>query len=202
MTTDLEKSDWPIVGKLLWDDNEHILIAENVRTIDPIRPAREFSEQPTGQFCCANSFKPGTSRRKDNVARWHTWIVEFDEIPIDEQRKLLVNSGVPHTLRVFSGNKSLHTFIRVAEDVSPEEWAEIAEALKRSFPNADGKVLCDAARLCRTPNGMRDNGKRQAVEFVDHRIQIKDLKKWLATVTELTEEISAYSVYSGLLCNT
>ena len=187
MTT--PRNDWPTVRKLLWDDEEHILIAETERTTKPIRRAAEFSAQPAAQFCCANSFTEGATRKKANLARWHTWIIEFDHMPLAEQRALWEASGLPHTLRVFSGNKSVHVFIRAEQDVSPAEWAEVADALKQTFPDADKQVLSDPARLCRTPNGTRQTGERQTVEYVSERVPVQALRQCLrmGSVSETPE---------------
>ena len=182
-------NDWLSIRKVLWDDDEHILIAENVRRTKPIRQASHFSEQPAEQFCCANGFKPGSSRKKMNVKDWHTLVIEFDDIPIEEQRELWEKSDFPHTLRVFSGNKSIHVFIRVKEALSASQYKRLTDALKVKFPNADMNVLCNPAAFCRTPNGTRENGERQTVEYIGKRVPIADLKKWIEKqgVTKVTK---------------
>jgi hypothetical protein len=152
-------ADFLKIRQLLWDDDEGILIAPNVKTTGPICSASEIREQPAAQFCCPNGFRLGSSRKKQNVERRHTWVIEHDDMPLSEQRAMWKGSDLPHTLRVFSGNKSIHTVIRCAEDVAPSEW--------------------DPATLFRTPNGKRSNGCVQAVEFSGERVALSDIHDWL-----------------------
>jgi len=171
-------NEWIKVRRLLWDDDEHILIVDDWRYTKPMKLAGKVTIQPKAQFCCGNSFRLGSSRRKDNVQQFHTWVIEFDEMPIEEQRQLWEQSDMPHTLRVFSGNKSLHVYIRCEENVDSETWLDIANNLKLIFPKADSKVLTNRCGLSRLPLGMR--GKIcQKVETTKSRITLQSLTEWI-----------------------
>jgi hypothetical protein len=185
--------DWQTIRNLLWDDDEYILIGEDLKTIGPMTLAERIQEQPAEQFCCANGFGQGSTRNKASVKRRHTFVIEFDHTPLAKQRELWETSALPHTLRVFSGNKSIHVFIRLKEDVCSGEWNEIANALTMMFPEADSKVLLDLSRFCRTPNGTRENGERQTCEHIGERVSKKALRGVLGlpSVTERTEAISS-----------
>jgi hypothetical protein len=171
-------NDWIRNRRLLWDDDEHVLIVDNVKHTGPMKLAGKVTIQSQDQYCCGNPFRPNTTRRKDNVKRYHTWCIEFDDRPIDEQRELWAGSDMPHTMRVFSGNKSIHVYIRSEEDVDADTWQDIANALGRIYSDADKKVLSDRARLTRLPGGLRGDIV-QKVEATFSRIPLKSLCEWI-----------------------
>lgn len=171
-------SAWIEARRILFDDNEQVLIADNVKQTAPMRQAGKITVQPKTPFICFNSFRANSTRRRDNASRLHTWVVEFDEMPLDEQRKLWADSDIPHSLRVYSGGKSIHCYIRTLEDVRPEQWLDIANALHRIFPDADPKVLKDRARFARLPGGIR-NGIEQKIETTKERVPLQTLLEWI-----------------------
>jgi hypothetical protein len=186
-------NEWVKIRRLLWDDDEYILIVDDFTQTKPMKLAGKITAQPKKQFCCGNSFRPSSSRRRDNVQQFHTWVIEFDSMPIDEQRKFWEKSSLPHTLRIFSGNKSIHVYIRIEETVSAEEWQDIANNLKLIFPDADKKVLTDRCRLSRLPNGYRES-VAQKVETTKTRIPLKSLTEWLESQDVIKDKgIKAYS---------
>ena len=172
------ESAWRDVRRLLWDDDDLILIVNDVRQTKPMKLASKVTVQPRHQYCCGNSFRLGSTRRKDNVIGFHTWVIEFDDMPIEEQRRFWDEHSLPHTLRVFSGNKSIHVYIRTEKSVGRERWLAIANDLKRIFLQADHRVLTDSARLSRLPGGMRVD-VTQTIETTNARIPLKTLIEWI-----------------------
>ncbi|MBI9020376.1 MAG: hypothetical protein JEZ10_03875 [Verrucomicrobia bacterium] len=172
-------SNWIDARRLLWDDDEQILIVDDVRSTGPMKEAGKITVQPKASYCCGNSFRTNSTRRKDNVCRLHTWVIEFDNLPLNDQRALWASSDMPFTLTVFSGGKSVHCYIRTTEDCSPEQWQQIAEALLLIYADADSKVLKDRARLSRLPGGLRENGTLQKVETTKERVSLQTLIDWI-----------------------
>lgn len=171
-------SVWIEARRVLFDDDEQILIADHVYQTKPLKLAGKITVQPAKQFVCFNSFREGSCRRKDNISRLHTWVIEFDEKPLDEQRKLWADSDMPRSLLVYSGGKSIHCYIRTLEDVSPEQWLDIANALHRIYPDADPRVLKGRSAFSRLPGGMRD-GTEQEIETRKERVPLQTLLKWI-----------------------
>jgi RecA-family ATPase len=67
-----------------------------------------------GAYICLNPLKDRASARKNaNVAAWRHVLVEFDDIPQDEQWALLRRSKLPITAVIDSGGKSVHAWVRV-----------------------------------------------------------------------------------------
>ena len=175
-----DKDRWLPGRKLLWDDDEHVLITDSLKGIGPVRPASAYGSQPTAQYCCLNPYHPGTSRRKENVARHVAFVIEFDSVPVEEQRTFWAECRLPHTVRVFSGNKSIHVFLRLQEEIPADEWKKLARALGRAFPNGCRRTLLDPARLCRLPGGERKpESVRQEVEYVGRRVSIEEVVSFL-----------------------
>ncbi len=171
-------SEWIEARRILFNDDEQILFADNVKRTSPMKLAGKVTAQPKAQFICFNSFRPNSTRRRDNVSRLHTWVIEFDDMPINEQRKLWASSDMPHSLRVFSGNKSIHCFIRILENIESEQWLSVANALHRVYPEADSKVLKDRARFARLPGGKR-GGIEQRIETIKERVPLQALLEWI-----------------------
>ena len=72
----------------------------------------------TGVFVRINPMKPG-GRTDEDVASFRHCLVEFDldengsRIPLETQFETFVRSGLPITAVTFSGDKSLHAFVRL-----------------------------------------------------------------------------------------
>jgi hypothetical protein len=180
-------SNWIDARKILFDEDEQILIGDYVEKISPMRQAGKITIQPNSQFLCFNSFRPNSTRRKDNISRLHTWVIEDDKTPLADQREHWNKSDMPHSLRVFSGSRSIHCFIRTKEDCTTDQWVQIADALFRIYPTADPKVLRDRCRFARLPGGCR-NGTPQEVETIKERIPLKTLTDWIA-LHDVTKDI-------------
>ncbi|VGO15687.1 hypothetical protein PDESU_04272 [Pontiella desulfatans] len=180
----MQTSEWIRSRRLLWDDDEYILIASSVKKIRPMKQAGKVTVQPKAQYCCGNSFRAGSTKRTDNIRRLHTWVIEHDEkMTLQHQRDLWKYETMPHTLRVFSGNKSIHVYIRTVEDVDAETWKRVAKDLLLIFPFADKGVLGGKSTFSRLPWGVRIEGDQsidQTVEATYSRIPLQTLLDWIA----------------------
>lgn len=89
-----------------------------------------------------------TRRLRKYVQEYRNFLIEFDNIPTEKQLQLVHDSGLPFTTAVFSGNKSVHFIIALYSPVSKEKYSEIANKLKKIFPQAD-KACLEPTRLTR-----------------------------------------------------
>lgn len=94
------------------------------------------------------------ARSDANVTKHRTFMLEFDTLPLDEQLKRLRNSDVPLSAIVYSGGKSYHAFIVLADPVSANEYANIAKRLHLALPGVDPSTK-NPSRLARLPNVIR-----------------------------------------------
>lgn len=105
---------------------------------------------------------PTAGASNKDVTRYAYSLVESDSLPIEEQKKLLINMRLPIVAMVESGGKSVHAIVRVdAEDLA--EYKQRVSFLydwlsKHQFVVDEANK--NPARLSRLPGAMR-NGKIQ-----------------------------------------
>lgn len=105
---------------------------------------------------------PTSGSSNKDVTRYAYSLVESDSLPIEEQKKLLINMRLPIVAMVESGGKSVHAIVRVdAEDLA--EYKQRVSFLydwlsKHQFIVDEANK--NPARLSRLPGAMR-NGKIQ-----------------------------------------
>lgn len=134
-----------------------------------VQVSRVFAEtEHTEQFFCINPLK---SRRKDaNVTAYRNFLVEFDGVPLDQQRNIVNMAKLPFSTCVFSGSKSFHFIISLETPVATiEEYKAITRRLHAYLPEMD-KSTSNPSRFSRTPNAIRENGNRQDVMEIRTRV--------------------------------
>ena len=118
-----------------------------------------------GLFCRINAVCPGGSRNSDVTSYRHV-LVEFDRdakgepIPKEIQFGMLAGSGMPVSVVIDSGNKSLHGWIAV-DAPNAEEYRRRVEVIFDWFANcgcAPDPQNRNPARLSRCPDGRRTVG--------------------------------------------
>jgi len=152
-------------------------------------------------YMAINPIKEGTKRGQENVTRNSAWLLEADkqyddfntpskdengkeiEVPIEVQRKAIIDSGIPFATVVYSGSKSLHIIPRVNQHLSVDTWKAIWHAFSHVMWKYGLRVdpqTCDRARWTRRPGVMRDNGNYQTLEMVGKRVDLDELEAWFA----------------------
>lgn len=126
------------------------------------------------------SINPLHLTRKDaNVTAYRNILVEFDKGSLDEQRTIITNSGCPVTTVTFSGSKSLHMIISLAEPCkSRAAYDVLVERIYRKFPTCDTSAR-NPSRFSRTPQARRENGAVQVLEWEGSRVSTAALETFL-----------------------
>lgn len=112
---------------------------------------------PGGAFMGINPFKPGSENRSnDNVSAFRHVLVEWDG-PADgsgkpDQRARIEASGLPVSVLVDSGKKSIHAWVRV-DAQTREEWEQRRDTIFKDL-QCDEKNR-DLARVSRCPGAIR-----------------------------------------------
>ncbi len=128
------------------------------------------------------SINPMHTKRADaNVTSFRNILVEFDKGSIEEQRKIINDSGLPYTALTFSGNKSLHAVIRLAEPMPNEQ--SYRNLVAQIYAKMGGKEVVDMSagnpsRFTRIPGGYRD-GVLQKLLDLNGKIDNNELRAWL-----------------------
>lgn len=163
--------------KLLFDFGEGVCWGNTVKDTDVSILGPSFCRAP---FFVIN---PLYNQRSDsNVTSYRNILVEFDTGTISEQKELLQASGLPYSTLVFSGGKSLHAIISLAEPVQTEaEYRRIAKNIYKRLPTADQKVF-NPSRFSRCPGYIRDNVNEQTLLEVRQRVPLSSLLAWIGPI--------------------
>jgi hypothetical protein len=162
--------------ELLFDKDDHVCYGTSPYDI-LVTPQSELPEGVC--YVGVNSFKPGTTRKKVNVDKHRSFILEFD---IGKQRShfnYIWASDVPYTVAVDSGGKSTHFIIVLETPINGDDYSSAARAIKRIQANID-KTPLHAAGFTRLPGVMRNNGNMQKLLKVKSRVPNEDFMSWLA----------------------
>ena len=147
------------------------------RLVDP------FGEDQLEQYISVNPMKVGsTTRSQDNCASFDFAVIEFDEMKLEEQLGYLNAFNLPIEALVFTGNKSIHAWLRVdAKDL--EQYRERTRLVQKMFQDIgvkpDTKVLVDPSSWVRCPGVDRIDWKNTG-EVTGHQplLYVHKSKGW------------------------
>lgn len=140
----------------------------------------------------------GIKRNDANVTAYRNFLVEMDNASLQEQMDMVEKIGLPYSLCVFSGGKSLHFAIALNESLPSEEvYRFYAEWLLKTLPEAD-QATKNPSRAIRFPDVKRNDGdKKQLLVKVRERITLNKLRQYLSAfpdkrpVEQQEKELSA-----------
>ena len=184
---------------LLFRRGEYINVAkESVRETGSVPVDRRVE----GRWICANPLYPGSSRKQVNVYEYRNLVIEMDQ-PDMTQAQQMEAMTLPYTTAVFSGNKSVHFVIALAEAVDRDTYKALCRRIKVWGEGLIDPACLEPARLTRMPReGQPMLKARQRVslneldqalpqvakeEYVRNRSEIK-----IAPVFELTKKARDY----------
>ena len=122
----------------------------------------------------------GETRNDDNVTAYRTFLVEIDEGLLADQKKYIDESGLPYSLCIFSGNKSLHFAVTLDHDLPSLELYKLhAEWILNTLPKAD-QLTKNPSRSIRFPGVMRPGAKQQTLIESRGRISYDRLMAYLS----------------------
>lgn len=92
-----------------------------------------------GVYCTCNPIS-GDRRWDQNVTAFRHAIVEFDNLPIEQQWEKVSESKLPVKAAIYSGRKSVHFWVEVgAKDI--EEYRSRCNVISELLPECDKKLL-------------------------------------------------------------
>ena len=122
--------------------------------------SRILSPEREGIFVRINPFKPNLYSGSDNdVSAYRHVLVEFDDKPKADQEKLFRDSGLPITVLIDSGGKSIHAWVRV-DAPNRKEWDIRRDIIYSSIPGIDAKNK-NPSRYSRLPGAWRSPTSQQ-----------------------------------------
>lgn len=130
----------------------------------------------------------GKGANDKNVTRFSYALAEADTMPIEDQKKLLINLKLPIAALVESGGKSVHAIVKIGASDEAEYKQRVAflfsELAKRNYiVDTNNK---NPSRLSRLPGAMR-NGVCQ--NLVATNIGCKDWKEWIDELNGVDDDL-------------
>lgn len=172
--------------RTLFDAEEQTCFARYTQGTS-VRPVVEAGEAKAwAQFFSINPLTPGGRRADAQVAAHRNFLLEFDDVPLDDQLEIVRHSGLPVSTCVYSGGKSFHFIVALDRDVGARMWRRLAKGLVKAFLESDAAVK-NPSRLSRFPEGVRlvrdedgvvTRGPRQHIVFVGERVSLDELWEW------------------------
>jgi hypothetical protein len=144
-------------------------------------------------------------KRDENVTAFRSFLIECDTETLEEQKRYVDESGLPYSLCVYSGNKSLHFGIVLDEALpSASVWKWFNQWILNILTKADQQVK-SPSRAIRFPGNQRKNGKKlvQSLVIINGRVKLEVFFKWIYQFEDKKpkkeKKFAQGSVYHGAL---
>lgn len=125
------------------------------------------------EFFCINPLKDLSNRAAENVFDMKNFLFEFDNAPYSEQLeaiKKLESAGINIATAVFSGSKSIHLIISMAEKLTidyKQSWLALSFEVNRLTRLTPDQACKNPNRLSRLAGAVRsENGTKQELLHV------------------------------------
>lgn len=165
-----------------------LALGEEITLVSP-HPDVLISKCPSSELllCAIN---PILGFRTDyNVKAFRSFLLEIDTGDIASQLGYLDKLQVPFSVRIFSGNKSVHQVITLDEDLPDlKTYKFIAQWIFKIVTFAD-KNCQNPSRSVRIPGAFRDKDKKQELIAIKSRVSHKELFEWLNRYEHLRPQI-------------
>jgi hypothetical protein len=161
-------------GEYLFLGKRHEALAENVLTVSEW--LKRFSRGPVPPHIIPNPLTGSIGTTKNDmpsyradscVKRFAFVVLEFDQMPREQQVEFWAGVKLPVVALIDSGGKSIHAWVRI-DAASADEWTERVE--RKLFDiltpvGIDGSCK-NEARLSRAPGHLRDTKRWQRVLYL------------------------------------
>lgn len=202
----------PQFYNLLFDDREGICMSQDKfgTSVWPFVKGF-FQGHETLLFVCINPLlvnedrdphqswhSPKMGRRADcNVTVFRNILCEFDKIPLEAQIDYINESKIPYSTLTYSGGKSMHLIISLAEPCkTKEEYVSLVKRIHAKLGAVD-TTTSNPSRFSRAPGAIRENGKQQMLVRVGERISREALNAWLGPEEKIVEPAKRTVSMSG-----
>jgi hypothetical protein len=169
---------------LLFDEDQQTCFAKDARGWEV-----SAAPKPNDIFFSINALSPivdcepteswhrhDLPRRSDkNVICHRNFLIELDNMPLNQQIEYVRSTNLPVSAITFSGSKSYHFIVSLQDPLNASEYAKLANGLHRLLPAAE-KSTKNPSRLSRLPGVIRPETKLlQELVYLGERININSL---------------------------
>jgi len=181
--SDKIKQDRAKFVEVLFNPHEKIAFGKDNSYANKPRSHQEFIDSVDAEKFCIN---PVWDRRLTESVSKTSLLFECDDenLTIDEQERLFLESGLPFSTMVSSGSKSIHVILRFTMYFQDKQWSEswwyaIARVLEKKGIIADRRARL-VTQLSRVPGTIRSNtGKEQTLITIRERVSHSEVLEWL-----------------------
>lgn len=161
----------------IFREGENIGFKDSVEDYKPYKLQPFATSSPT--FYCINPIKTYNDLKYENIKEFRNILVEFDSARLSTQERWVRESGMPYSLKTFSGNKSFHYVIALNEGVELEEYKQLAAIILQFIFRGKADESCkNPNRLSRTPGAMRGDVEQTLIEQLP-AISVDRLREWV-----------------------
>ena len=188
----------------LFDEGDMVATGQDPKTCNkPVELLPYFIRTEDLQFCI-NPLQEW--RKTENITKIVNLLFEVDSdldgnpVPLEEQKKLFYDSGLPFTTMVESGKKSVHVIIRLevplkSKELQTQVWWAVARALKKHGILADERARL-IVQISRLPGSLRpvtlDTGEviynEQRLVTIRDRVSHSELLQWITANGEKVQK--------------
>ena len=162
--------------KLFFNSGEDICFSAN-QFAYPSESQENLNEQSTVLV----AINPINGQRRDeNVTSYRTFMIECDDMGLEDQMKYVKKSKFPYSYCCFSGGKSLHFALVLDREIPGEDiYRHTYQWILNIMTEADQKTK-NPSRCVRFPGVIRpETGKEQKLVEIKERVSLEALSKWL-----------------------
>jgi hypothetical protein len=167
--TDDPVDDWKLIVAYMFEPFDYIFTGSKFDTAVYRACDVLMRDEPT-ELIGLNPFNEGGKRQDADVKAYRYCLAEFDELSIDDQIRFWAAVPLPVAALIFSGNKSIHCWIKIDGVSDLGGWEKtVKNALyqQRLKPLGLDTACSNTSRMSRMPSFRRDNGNMQKLLYLD-----------------------------------
>ena len=192
-----DRQKWIPANRGVWRKCEDIV--KDLKKYRKLDPAFGTINEEAGAWIRINPLD-GKGATDKNVTAYRYALVEADSMPIEDQKKLLINMRLPIKALVESGGKSVHAIVKIGAENEPEYKQRVSFLFNKL---AEQSFIVDTAnknpsRLSRLPGAMRAGNCQKLLGI---NLGCSSWEDWLDFVNGVDDDLPEIVAFSDMIDN-
>ena len=192
-----DRQKWIPANRGIWRKCEDIV--KDLKKYRKLDPAFGTINEEAGAWIRINPLD-GKGATDKNVTAYRYALVEADSMPIEDQKKLLINMRLPIKALVESGGKSVHAIVKIGAENEPEYKQRVSFLFNKL---AEQSFIVDTAnknpsRLSRLPGAMRAGNCQKLLGI---NLGCSSWEDWLDFVNGVDDDLPEIVAFSDMIDN-
>ena len=168
----------------LFDQDDHTCFADSAygNTLYPVAEVDEAEPYYEKlQYFSINPMTPGATRADANVVKYRNFLIEFDNLSLEDQLKHVKLMKMPYSTVTFSGNKSYHFIISLETPLKNRDiYDQAIKWIYNILGNGVDTKNKNPSRFSRVPGGtnLKTSAEQELIK-VNGRIKNEKLQAWI-----------------------